>query len=88
MIGHRKVSRKTKEKARDAVWERCKGKCEECGADALYESGEWASMHTAHIRGGIHRSDWSLENLKGLCLQCHLVGCHNPKSVPAKEVIS
>lgn len=85
MIGHRKVSKSAKKQARDAVWERCGGKCEGCGAAMLYERGEWASMHTAHKKGGIHREDFSLENLKGLCLQCHLVGIHNPKSVPSKE---
>lgn len=87
MIGHRKVSKSAKQKARAAVWERCGGKCEGCDARMLYERGEWTSMHTAHIKGGIHRGDWSLENLKGLCLQCHMVG-HNPKSVPPKEVIA
>jgi 5-methylcytosine-specific restriction endonuclease McrA len=80
-----KVTRKQKEAARNAVWERCGGKCEECGRDVIYDPGHWASMHTAHIRGGIHRSKWDLSNLLGLCMQCHLVDMHNPKSVPRKQ---
>lgn len=78
-------TRKEKEAARDTVWARCGGFCEKCKRPVIYERGEWASMHTAHIQGGIHRDNWDPEtNLLGLCLWCHS-DMHNEKSVPPKE---
>lgn len=78
-------TRKEKEAARDAVWARCGGFCEKCKRPVIYERGEWSSMHTAHIQGGIHRDNWDPDGLVGACIACHQVLMHNPKSVPPKE---
>lgn len=84
MIGHTKPTKKQKEEARQAVWERCKGFCEKCGRAVIFERGLWPSMHTAHIKGGVHRPDWSAENLQGLCMWCHGDDHSGGKVVPKK----
>lgn len=79
-----RVTAKDKKIARDKVWRRCAGFCEMCSAPVLYERGEWNSMHTAHREGGIHRPNWDISNLLGVCINCHGITLHNPKSVPKK----
>ena len=53
-------------------------KCVDCGRPV-----SWASGHLAHIVGrGAGGSD-TMENTRTKCDDCHLVGEHCPKSVPA-----
>lgn len=85
MIGGRpKLTRKEGSAVRHAVWERCGGRCENCGIAMIEEAGSWSSMHAAHVISRGRGGEFSESNLRGLCIACHLVGQHNPKSVPAK----
>jgi 5-methylcytosine-specific restriction endonuclease McrA len=69
---------------RTQVWYRDGGKCVDCGTPVAFENGGFRNMHMGHIKSrGAGGSD-ELSNVRSLCLQCHLVGDHNPKSVPRK----
>jgi 5-methylcytosine-specific restriction endonuclease McrA len=81
-----KMTSKEKGIIRHRIFVRSGGKCEECGHFILEERGEWCSMHTSHTRSKGAGGDWSDNNLRGLCIACHLVGEHNPKSVPSKAI--
>lgn len=81
------ISRKEKGVIRHRVFLRSNEHCEECSAFIIEEAGEWRSMHLSHTKSKGSGGDWSEENLRALCLKCHMVGIHNPKSVPRKEVI-
>ena len=63
------------------------GKCtgEGCGK-RVYLTARWREdqMHMAHIRNKRMYGD-TLENVTTRCQDCHLIGMHNPKSVPPKE---
>ena len=76
--------RKEKGLIRHRVYERCDGHCEECGKWIREESGYWDSMHASHIKSAGAGGEFTLENLRGLCMICHLVTTHNPKSIPSK----
>lgn len=79
-----KISRKEKEAVRRKVYEEANECCEECNIGLVFEAGGWSSMHLAHIKSRGAGGDWSRDNLRCLCINCHLVECHNPKSVPSK----
>jgi 5-methylcytosine-specific restriction endonuclease McrA len=52
-------------------------KCVDCGRPV-----SWASGHLSHlVSRGAGGSD-VIENVRTKCGDCHLVGSHNPKSVP------
>ena len=62
-------------------------RCQECWRRVHPLAPEWAPSraHMAHVEGrGAGGSD-ELSNVRTLCGDCHMVGEHNPKSVPAKE---
>jgi 5-methylcytosine-specific restriction endonuclease McrA len=79
-----KLTRKEKETIRRLVYEEANESCERCGIGLIFEAGSWSSMHLSHKRSRGAGGDWSRENLECLCIQCHLVGVHSPKCVPAK----
>lgn len=67
---------------RRRVFERDGWRCKQCDRPC-----SWASGHLAHIVSvGAGGSDTE-ENTELLCADCHLVGCHNPKSVPRKCMV-
>lgn len=74
-----------KQFARANVYLRYRESCVDCKRHVRWESGYFDSMHLHHKRGGSNRSDWSLENLVTLCLECHMKR-HNcgGKPLPAK----
>lgn len=78
------MTRKEKGIIRHRIYGRSSGNCEECGQFIIEESGEWRSMHLSHTKSKGAGGDWSDNNLKALCMTCHLVQAHNPKSVPRK----
>jgi 5-methylcytosine-specific restriction endonuclease McrA len=80
--------RKEKGIIRHRIFERSRGFCEECHVFIQEEAGDWRSMHLSHTKSKGAGGDWSDENLKALCLTCHLVGVHmGGKVVPQKETI-
>jgi HNH endonuclease len=69
----------------DEVFDRDEDHCQMCGIWVRREAGHWDSGHMAHIVGkGASGSD-VISNVRVLCMSCHLVDCHNPKSVPSKH---
>lgn len=78
-------SRKEKGIIRERIYNRALESCEDCFRWVRLESGEWDSMHLSHTKSKGAGGDWADSNLQCLCLTCHLVGKHNPKSVPAKS---
>lgn len=81
-------SRKEKGIIRKRIYGRSGGFCEECHRYILEESGEWGSMHLSHTRSKGAGGSWDDENLKALCMTCHLVGVHmGGKVVPKKETV-
>jgi 5-methylcytosine-specific restriction enzyme A len=79
-----KLTRKEKGIVRHALYKRSQGRCEQCGIGIIQESGRWSSMHAAHIVSKARGGPFTLENLRALCIACHLIGEHRPKSVPRK----
>lgn len=77
-------TRKEKGLIRERIYERALEACEGCGRWVRLAAGFWDSMHLSHTKSKGAGGDWSDDNLKCLCLTCHLVGVHNPKSIPAK----
>lgn len=83
---------KDMEALRLACFLRDDGKCTDCGRRVailtpFYKNGERIPpMHMAHLRNKRMYGD-TLENVTTRCQDCHLVGMHNPKSVPPKEAI-
>jgi 5-methylcytosine-specific restriction endonuclease McrA len=61
---------------------KCTGKC--CGKRVWLRG--YPQMHMAHWRNKRMYGD-TLENVTTRCEDCHLVGMHNPKSVPPKEAV-
>ena len=80
--------RKEKGVIRHRIYLRSGGYCEECGRFIIEEAGEWNSMHLSHTKSKGAGGSWEDDNLKALCITCHLVGVHRPKSVPKKEYIN
>ena len=78
------MNRKEKHAIRLRVYEEANESCEVCGIGVVFESGSWSSMHLAHIKSRGAGGGWERANLRCLCIGCHLIGDHNPKSVPAK----
>jgi 5-methylcytosine-specific restriction endonuclease McrA len=77
--GRIRLKGKALEELRIAVFQRDAFRCSECDRSVTWESG-----HLAHIISrGAGGSD-TMENTRVLCSTCHLVGEHNPKSVPKK----
>lgn len=76
-------TRKEKGIIRERIYERALEACENCGRWVRLAAGFWDSMHLHHIKTRGAGGDWSSENLKCLCLGCHM-NIHNPKSVTAK----
>jgi hypothetical protein len=65
-----------------AVYERSRGRCElnlgpKCIKGVLPLDGEtpWDHWHLVHIRSK-SLGGWGLDNLKGGCWKCHLIGMH------------
>lgn len=81
------MTRKEKGIIRARIYQRSEGFCEDCGAYIMEDSGDWRSMHLHHIKSRGAGGDWSDANLQALCLTCHMVTKHNPKSIPKKETI-
>jgi 5-methylcytosine-specific restriction endonuclease McrA len=77
-------SRKEKGLIRERIYERALEACEHCGRWVRLTAGEWDSMHLSHNRSKGAGGGWEDSNLQCLCINCHLVGVHNPKSVPSK----
>lgn len=78
---------------RDAVYERALGQCElrneaKCIRGVLAKNGfsPWDHGHLVHIKSRGSGGKWTLENCVWGCHVCHLVGLHNPKSVPSKSL--
>lgn len=67
---------------RAACFDRDGGICVGCGFPV--DPSHW---HMAHVRGKRMWGD-SLDNVKTMHPYCHLVGEHNPKSVPRKAALS
>lgn len=62
-------------------------RCVKCGRAVSFSGTHPVQppMHMAHIKGrGVGGAD-ELSNVETLCPTCHLVGKHNPKSVPRKS---
>jgi 5-methylcytosine-specific restriction endonuclease McrA len=60
------------------------GRCVGCGKKVCLENGGWLNAHMAHVVGrGAGGSD-TIDNVRTKCMECHLVGDHNPKPVPPK----
>ena len=64
------------------VYERCEGRCElnllpDCIKGVLPLDGEtpWDHWHLVHIHSK-RLGGWGLDNLKGGCWKCHLIGVH------------
>jgi hypothetical protein len=81
----------TKTAVRLAVYERAEGRCElnlvaDCIQGVLPFTGvtPWDHGHAVHLKSTGAGGRWTMENIKWGCHPCHLVGMHNPKSVPAK----
>lgn len=86
-IGKLGIVRLTKEdlvELRRKCFERDKV-CVNCGRSVIWEAGLWKSGHMAHIIGRGRGGSDTLENVRLLCFACHLIGDHNPKSVPPKR---
>jgi 5-methylcytosine-specific restriction endonuclease McrA len=80
-----KLTRAEKSVIRHRIFERAGGHCEHCGICVIEGyAGGWSSMNLHHIVSRGAGGDWEDSNLECLCLKCHLVGEHNPKSVPSK----
>jgi hypothetical protein len=82
-----------KASVRLAVYERAEGRCElhllpNCIRGVLpYGGGTvWDHGHLVHLKSRGAGGSWSLDNCKWGCYICHLVGLHNPKSVPPKPI--
>lgn len=70
---------------RDEVFDRDDDRCRKCGRWVRREAGYWDSGHMSHKQSkGASGSD-AISNVEVLCLDCHLVQVHNPKSVPSKH---
>lgn len=84
-------TREEKDAIRLAVYERAKGHCElhnlpNCVSGVLPFTGitPWDHGHLVHLKSLGAGGKWSMENCRLGCHICHLVGIHNPKSVPRK----
>jgi 5-methylcytosine-specific restriction endonuclease McrA len=82
------MTRKEKSIIRHRVFIRSDERCEECHRFIIEEPGEWSSMHLHHRKSRGAGGGWELDNLQALCIACHLISAHNPKSVPKKETIN
>ena len=83
-----RVKGKKMDALRMFVFLRDKGCCTKCGRRVALteEDATWRmpTMHLAHIRNKRNHGD-TPENTRSRCPECHLVGDHNPKSVPPKH---
>jgi 5-methylcytosine-specific restriction endonuclease McrA len=78
----RRTGRHLDELRRD-VFLRDNERCVICKTRVIWQAGFFDSMHLAHIRSrGAGGSD-TPENVRTLCMRCHMLE-HNPKSVPPK----
>jgi hypothetical protein len=75
---------------RDARYEMAGGRCELglsdfCIKGVLPKDGldPWSHGHLVHLKAK-RRHGTTLEDSRWGCWHCHLVGLHNPKSVPPK----
>ena len=68
------------------VFMRDLGRCVVCNCMVSFNgnSDRFPPMHLHHKRSKRLYGD-TLENTECLCANCHLVGKHNPKSVPPKN---
>jgi 5-methylcytosine-specific restriction endonuclease McrA len=71
---------------RTAVFDRDGGRCVDCCRPVILKRGEWNSMHLMHVKSKGSGGDWSMDNLKTGCLECHAKR-HNAggKPVPRKH---
>lgn len=65
-------SKREKEAIRRIVFERDNYRCCECEARVIWESGYWESGHLAHIKSRGAGGKWILDNLRTLCMRCHM----------------
>jgi 5-methylcytosine-specific restriction endonuclease McrA len=82
-LGIVRLTGKDLTKLRRQCYDRDGHNCVECGIWLRWDRGFKDSMHMAHIQNKRMYGD-TLENVRSLCIDCHLVGDHNPKSVPKK----
>lgn len=85
-VGKVGIIRRTGEALTQLRWDcyyRDGQRCVTCKRWVRFESGEWDSMHMAHVRNKRMYGD-TLDNVRTKCGECHLVLEHNPKSVPKK----
>ncbi len=85
------LTKDEKDLVRLMVAERAEYCCElkllpECIRGRLPFSGvtPWDHGHLVHLRSIGAGGEWSMSNCRWGCHVCHLVGLHNPKSVPPK----
>ena len=83
---HKAPTKAEKGVLREQVWIDQGGRCKRCRRPVLLHGDLFQRMHLSHKRGGIHRSNWSRENVEGLCNDCHMVGVHNPKPCPPRPI--
>jgi hypothetical protein len=76
---------------RRQVYERARGRCElrnlpDCikGMLPFHGLNPWDHGHLVHLVSEGAGGPTNLENCRWGCWRCHLIGLHNPKSVPAK----
>ena len=75
-----------KEAVRRLVFGRDGFRCVECRAPVRWESGYWESGHLAHIKSRGAGGSWEPDNLRTLCMRCHMAE-HNGgfRVVPRRE---
>ena len=83
----RMKTKKEREALRLACYLRDKATCTRCGRRVWLRGGHEDQMHMAHVRNKRMYGD-VLENVTTRCQDCHMVGMHNPKSVPPKGALA
>jgi 5-methylcytosine-specific restriction endonuclease McrA len=77
---------KALEALRRACFERDEYRCSECDVPVTWDGYFVNRGHMAHVISRGRGGPDELFNVKTMCMRCHLVDGHNPKSVPRKEI--
>ncbi len=89
-VGKENIIRRTgkdMDELRDECFVRDKGECVSCHCLLVKHPGHILqpnAYHMSHIRNKRMWGD-TISNVESRCTACHLIGVHNPKSVPTKE---
>lgn len=88
-IGKENIVRRTGkdlEELRDECYERDGGKCVKCGRRLVHSPDSILQPDAYHMSHKRNKRMWgdTISNVESLCTHDHLVGVHNPKSVPKK----